>query len=202
MLDFKRHKSSIPAFTYPTFLFQAKTIFTMIEVRFHGRGGQGAVTAASLLADAVFRDGKFPQATPSFGPERRGAPVESYCRISDRFIRTRENIYNPDFVVVLDSGLLDVIDVSKGMKPGGVVVINSPRNPDLKFRTFFCDAMSIAMKEIKRPIVNTAMLGAFAKASGLVSLKSLEDSIRENFPQKIVEANISAVKKAYEEVKE
>ena len=187
---------------YPTFLIEAKTIFTMIEVRFHGRGGQGAVTAASLLADAVFRDGKFPQATPSFGPERRGAPVEAYCRISDRFIRTRENIYSPDFVVVLDPGLLDVIDVTKGLKPEGIVVINSKEKPKLRFRTYHCDALSIAMKEIKRPIVNTAMLGAFAKASGLVSLKSLEESIRENFPHKIVEANVSAVKKAYEEVKE
>ena len=174
----------------------------MIEIRFHGRGGQGAVTAASLLADAVFRDGKFPQATPSFGPERRGAPVEAYCRISDKFIRTRENIYNPDFVVVLDPGLLDVIDITKGMKPKGVVVINSPNKPVLKFRTYYCDALSIAMKEIKRPIVNTAMLGAFAKASGLVSLESLEEAIKEKFPDKIIQSNVSAVKKAYEEVKE
>lgn len=173
----------------------------MIELRIHGRGGQGAVTASELLAIAAFKDGKFSQAFPSFGPERTGAPVEAYCRIADKFISLRTHVYEPDYILVLDESLLSVVDITKGLKKSGVIIINSEKKPSLKFKTYTINANKIALGVLGRPIVNTAMLGAFAKATKLISLKSIEEAIKERFPPELAKKNITAIKQAYEEAK-
>ena len=171
----------------------------MIEIRIHGRGGQGAVTASELLAVSAFKDGKFSQAFPSFGPERTGAPVEAYCRIDDRFINIRTHVYEPDYLLVLDESLLSVVDITKGLKKNGIIIINSEKKPDLKFKTYTINATKIALDVLGRPIVNTAMLGAFAKASKLISLKSIEEAIKERFSPDLAKKNIEAIKQAYDE---
>ncbi len=171
----------------------------MIEIRIHGRGGQGAVSAAELLAIAAFRCGKYSQAFPSFGPERSGAPVESYCRISDNPIKLRAHIYNPDYIIVLDESLLSFSE--KGLQKDGIIVINSKDRCKTGFKPYNIDATSIALKFFTRPIVNTVMLGAFAKATKLVTLESLEEAIMEKFSGSLAEKNIKAVEAAYNEMK-
>ncbi len=171
----------------------------MIEIRIHGRGGQGAVSAAELLAIAAFRCGKYSQAFPSFGPERSGAPVESYCRISDDPIKLRAHIYNPDYIIVLDESLLSFSE--KGLQKDGIIVINSKDRCKTDFKHYNIDATSIALKFFTRPIVNTIMLGAFAKATKLVTLESLKEAIREKFSGSLAEKNIKAVEAAYNEMK-
>ena len=173
----------------------------MIEIRIHGRGGQGAVTASEILAIASFKDGKFSQAFPSFGPERSGAPVEAYCRIDKKFINLRTHIYEPDILLVLDSSLIKSVDITKGLKKNGTIIINSETKPKLFYKLYNIDATSIAMDTIGKPIVNTAMLGAFAKATKLVSLKSIEEALKEKFSGTLLEKNLQAVRKAYNEVK-
>lgn len=173
----------------------------MIEIRIHGRGGQGAVTASELLAVSAFKDGKFSQAFPSFGPERTGAPVEAYCRIDNQFISIRTHVYDPDYLLVLDESLLSVVDITKGLKKSGVIIINSEKKSSLKFKTYTINATKIALDVLGKPIVNTAMLGAFAKASRLVSLKSIEEAIKERFPAELAKKNIEAIKQAYDETK-
>ncbi len=165
----------------------------MIEIRIHGRGGQGAVSAAEILAMAAFRCGKYSQAFPSFGPERSGAPVESYCRIGEKPIKLRTHIYNPDFLVVLDESLLN----TNGLSKSGAIVINSKEKHRTGFKTYSIDATSISLKFFTRPVVNTVMLGAFAKVTKLVTLESLEKAIKEKFPPALAEKNINAVKTAY-----
>ena len=174
----------------------------MIEIRLHGRGGQGAVTASEVLAIAAFKDGKFSQAFPSFGPERTGAPVESYCRIDDVFINMRTHIYEPDFLIVLDPSLLETVDITKGLKKSGTIIINSEKKPEFNYKVFYVNASKIAMDILGRPIVNTAMLGAFAKATGIVTMQSIESALKERFPGPLAEKNIAAVKRAYDETKE
>jgi len=170
----------------------------MIEIRLHGRGGQGAVTAAEILAIAGFLDGKMAQAFPRFGPERRNAPVEAYCRFDDEFISLRAPISEPDCVVVLDPGLLE-LGALDGLKGKGILVINSEKPFGINGRKVYrVDAGCIAMDILKKPIVNTAILGAVAK-TGLVSLKSLLEAIARKMPPKIVAVNQEAAKKAYEE---
>ena len=144
----------------------------MIEIRFHGRGGQGAVTSAELLALAAIGEGKYAQAFPSFGPERRGAPVLAFCRISDQPIKIRANIYEPDIVVVLDSSLLKIVNVAAGMKPNGILITTSKDSPEkvkellkIKNRLAVVDAVKIAMEILGLPITNTTMLGSLVKAS-------------------------------------
>ncbi|MFH0832937.1 MAG: pyruvate ferredoxin oxidoreductase subunit gamma [Candidatus Aenigmatarchaeota archaeon] len=172
----------------------------MIEIRIHGRGGQGAVTASEVLAIAVFKAGKYSQAFPSFGPERSGAPVEAYCRIDNKFINIRTHIYEPDYLLVLDSSLLYSIDITKGLKKNGMIVINSENKIKIKdFKVFNVNATKIAIDVLGKAIVNTAMLGAFAKATNLVSMKNLEEAIKERFPKDLAEKNILAIRKAYEE---
>jgi pyruvate ferredoxin oxidoreductase gamma subunit len=177
----------------------------VIEIRIHGRGGQGAVTAAEILAVAAFKDGKFSQAFPKFGPERRGSPIEAYCRISDEFINLRTFVYNPDYLIILDDSLLDMLDLTQGLKKTGVVVINSEgRGSNRKldgFKVFSINATKIAMDMLGKPIVNTVMLGAFAKATGLVLIKNLTESVGEKFEGELKTRNVSAVKRAYEEMK-
>ncbi len=170
----------------------------MIEIRFHGRGGQGAVTAASLLAKAAGLDGKYAQAFPAFGVERRGAPVRAFCRISERKITLRSQIYSPDFIVVLDDTLLGLPEITEGLKKDSVAVINTKSRPQLKQKTFCYDATSLALEMLGKDIVNTAMLGVFAKASGLVSISSIEKAIEENFPPRLAEVNAKLVRTAYE----
>jgi 2-oxoisovalerate ferredoxin oxidoreductase gamma subunit len=172
----------------------------MIEIRFHGRGGQGAVTAARLLAEAAFNEGKYCQAFPSFGAERRGAPVVAFTRIDDKPIRIRTLVYEPNHVVVLDPTLLEVVNVASGLKRGGIIVINAKEVPEqlkaLKVATV--DATAIALDLLGSPITNTAMLGAFARATKLVSLSSVVKVVDGYFGGKLAEKNVAAVEAAYE----
>ncbi len=168
----------------------------MLEVRFHGRGGQGAVTAAEVLAVAAFGDGKYSQAFGKFGPERRGAPVQSFTRVDESPIRIRQEVYEPDIVVVLDPGLMKVVNVRQGIKEGGILIINTK---DKVPGAWCVDATRIALDTIGKPIVNTAMLGAFSKASGgAVSLESIIKAIKERFPGELGEKNAEAIRKASE----
>ncbi|NYT18199.1 MAG: pyruvate ferredoxin oxidoreductase subunit gamma [Methanobacteriales archaeon] len=174
----------------------------MIEIRFHGRGGQGAVTAAEILAKAAFEDGKYCQAFPFFGAERKGAPVMAFSRIHDKPIRRRYQVYNPDYVVVLDETLLEAVDIVSGLKEGGKVIVNTEE--DLKLdsvEVYTIDATGIALDTLGVPIVNTVMLGAFAKVTGEVTLDSIIKITKETFPGKIGEKNATAAEIAYERVK-
>lgn len=167
----------------------------MINVMFFGRGGQGAVTASELLAKAAFKDNKFAQAFPSFGVERRGAPVQAFCKIDTKFIRSREQIYDPDHVVVFDSSLIDQVNVGKDCK----IIVNSEKNYD-KENVFSVNATKIALETLGVPIVNTSMLGAFC-ATKEVSLKSIKEAISEKFGKR-AEKNLIAAEKAYNYLKE
>jgi len=173
------------------------------EIRIHGRGGQGSVTAAELIALAAFEDGKWCQAFPYFGTERRGAPVTAFARISDKQIRLRSQIYQPDYVIVQDPSLIHAVDVAGGLKENGLLIVNSEKKPsDLKIttsarvKTF--DATKLALEVIGLPIVNTALLGAFSGATGEIRLDSVNKAIRERFPGKVGEKNVAAVKRAYD----
>jgi pyruvate ferredoxin oxidoreductase gamma subunit len=170
----------------------------MREVRFHGRGGQGAVTAATLLAVAAGLDGKYSQAFPSFGTERRGAPVKAFCRIDDRPITIRSQVYNPDYVVVMDSTMLELPDIYSGAKESSLFVINSGKQPELleKVQTKVYDATGLALEVMGKPIVNTAMVGFFAAATGLVSMKSLKQSLESVFSGKVLELNQKIIEEA------
>jgi pyruvate ferredoxin oxidoreductase gamma subunit len=180
----------------------------MIEIRLHGRGGQGTVTAAELLATAAFDDGHEAQAFPAFGVERRGAPVTAFCRIDDKPIRTRSQIYRPDYVILQDPTLLDSVDVLAGLKPGGTMLINSERpaeelglkGDNISITAF--PATRIALEELGRPIMNTAILGAFAGLSGLISFESVESNIRKRFRGELGDKNVAAARRAYELVKQ
>ncbi|XRO75549.1 pyruvate ferredoxin oxidoreductase subunit gamma [Methanocaldococcus sp. 28A] len=173
----------------------------MIEIRFHGRGGQGAVTAAQILAKAAFYDGKFCQAFPFFGVERRGAPVMAFTRIDNKKIRLRSQIYNPDYVVVQDATLLESINVVEGLKENGAVIINTVKDDlNLGFKTYTIDATGIALDVLGIPIVNTAMVGAFAGATKLVTLESVKKAILDTFKGKLGEKNAKAAEVAYNEM--
>jgi pyruvate ferredoxin oxidoreductase gamma subunit len=176
----------------------------MIEIRFHGRGGQGAVTSAELLALSAIAEGKYAQAFPSFGPERRGAPVLAFCRISDQPIKIRANVYEPDIAVVLDASLLAIVNVAAGLKPDGILVTTS-KDPVEKVREILkiknklavVDAVKIAQEVLGLPITNTTMLGSVVKASGVVKKESFLGPFRERFGR-IAEKNISAFERAYQ----
>jgi pyruvate ferredoxin oxidoreductase gamma subunit len=178
----------------------------MIEIRFHGRGGQGAVTSAELLALAAIGEGKYAQAFPSFGPERRGAPVVAFCRISGEKIRIRANIYEPDIVVVLDASLLTVVNVAAGLKPTGVVITTSKDDAakvknilGVKNMVAVVDAVKIATEILGLPITNTTLLGSLVRASGgLVRKESFIPPFKERFGR-IAEKNISAFERAYQD---
>lgn len=174
----------------------------MVEIRFHGRGGQGAVTAANLLADAAIREGKYAQAFPHFGAERRGAPVVAFARISDRPIEIHSRIKHPDIIVVLDPRIFDLVNVADGLKPGGIVVANSTVRRVEGYTNYCVDATGIARRLglviSGWPVVNTTMLGALVRATGIVSLDSILGVVRENFRGKLGEVNSRAVLEAYE----
>ncbi len=175
----------------------------MKEIRIHGRGGQGSVTAAELLAVAAFKDGKFSQAFPAFGVERRGAPVQAFTRINDEIIRLRSQIYEPDYVIVQDPTLLEVVKVQSGIKDDGLILINSEFGPE-KFdlgtdaKVMTVNATKIALDIIGRPIVNTVLLGAFAGASGLINPESIKEAVKAHFPGKVGEKNAEAIQQAYD----
>ena len=176
----------------------------MIEIRFHGRGGQGAVVASNMLADAALREGKHVQAFPFFGVERRGAPVSSFTRINDNPIKIRSQVYNPDYVIVLDSSLIEVVDVTSGLKENGIIIINTDKKPtdfNLSFKVATIDATSIALDNKlgskMAPIVNTSILGAFARVSGIISLESIILAIKESDISK-KEENIKAAEMSYQ----
>jgi 2-oxoacid:acceptor oxidoreductase gamma subunit (pyruvate/2-ketoisovalerate family) len=175
----------------------------MIEVRIHGRGGMGAVTSAELIATACFYDGKWAQAFPSFGVERRGSPVQAFCRINDKPIRVHEHVYEPDYVVVLDDSLVQSAGVFNGLKKNGVAVIASNKNasafvpPQKTQKVFVVDAYKIAREITGKPIVNTVMVGAFARVSGLVSIQNLKKAVLERFSGEIGEKNARAVETCF-----
>ncbi|KYH38871.1 MAG: pyruvate/ketoisovalerate oxidoreductase subunit gamma [Candidatus Bathyarchaeota archaeon B23] len=180
----------------------------MIEVRFHGRGGQGAWTASLLLAQGGLREGKYVQSFPAFGPERAGAPITSYTRISDAPIDIHSGIYEPDAVVVLDPTLLGP-SVVEGLKSGGKIVVNTPNSPEAvreslglrEVEVWTIDATSLALETLRRPITNTVMLGALIKAEEIVKLNSLFEAVRERFRGEVGELNVKVIETAYREVR-
>ena len=178
----------------------------MIEIRFHGRGGQGTVVASKILADAMAKEGNYVQAYPEFGVERRGAPVFAFIRVDNKPIYDKSRIYTPDHVVVVDPTLVEAIDVTDGLKDGGYIIINSPKKPEEfkfpdKFRVFTIDATDIAVRHqlgtLAAPIVNAAIVGAVVKILKLTKLESLIEAIREGVPLK-QEENVQAAIEAYE----
>lgn len=178
----------------------------MLEVRIHGRGGQGAVLASLVLARAAFRKDAFVQSFPEFGVERRGAPVSAFLRVSEAPIFIRSKIYAPDCVVVLDQTLLEIPSVLDGLKPEGILILNYSQNESLPpyasiWRTFRVDASALAssleLGNATVPIVNTVMVGAFAKATDLVSLNNLSEAIAETFPENS-QKNIAAAQLGFE----
>ena len=179
----------------------------MLEIRFHGRGGQGAVTSAELIAVAAIGTGKFAQAFPSFGPERRGAPVVAFCRVDDKRILARAKVYEPDVVVVLDSGLLTLIDPVEGLKPNGILIINSKKSYEeimdschFNCRVGIVNADEIAREELGRVIVNTTMMGAVIKATGLFGIDDIRGPMLDRFGPKLGEKNMKALQRAYNEL--
>jgi len=180
----------------------------ILEVRWHGRGGQGAWTASELLARAAVYEDKFIQSFPEFGPERMGAPVTAFTRISTEPIRIHCAVYNPDIVAVLDPTLLKTVPVIEGLNDDGVIIINSKDNPteirnllnsDIG-KVWSVPATDIAIKILGMPITNTAMLGAVAHVTGIVNLKSVEKIVNGRFRRDIAEKNFAVIKEAYEEV--
>jgi len=180
----------------------------MFQIRIHGRGGQGVVTAAEMLSMAAFEEGRHAQAFPSFGSERTGAPVRAFCRIADHEIRLREPIMAPDALVIQDPTLLHQVDVFAGLKKGGYILINTSKSfEELGLADYVRDwpadrlltvpATEMARKHVGRPVPNGPLLGSFAAASGLIQLESVIKAIRSRFTGKIAEGNIAAATEAY-----
>ena len=180
---------------------------SLMEIRWHGRGGQGAVTSTEIMAQAAISEGKFAQAFPSFGPERRGAPVQAFNRIDSREpVRIRADILQPDYVVVLDPSLLDKVNVTSGLKKGGWVIVNTRKNASeiksefkIKYPVATVNATKIAREVLGVPIVNTTMLGAVVKITGVIDKKSTHAPLEKRFGR-LGERNIKAMETAYEEV--
>ncbi len=178
----------------------------LMEIRWHGRGGQGAVTSAELLAQAAISEGKYAHAFPSFGPERRGAPVLAFVRISGKQpIKIRAEITEPDVVVVLDPGLLRIVNVTSGLKGNGIVVVNTRKQAEQIRQEFgissllaTVDATKIAQELLGVPITNTTMIGAVVRASKVVELESVVEPLKHRFGR-LAERNINAMRRAYEE---
>ncbi len=187
----------------------------MMEIRWHGRGGQGAKTAALLLGEAAIQDGKFVQAFPEYGPERMGAPVQAFNRISDQPITLHCSVSNPQVVVVLDAGLLDAVDVTAGLAENGILLINTPQTPaEIRRRLnwqggklYTVDASAISLATIQRNVPNTPMMGALIKATSILDFETMLSDTRHKLEKKfknrpeIVEGNVTAIRRAYEEVK-
>ena len=178
----------------------------MRELRIHGRGGQGSVTAAELIATAAFTGGVYAQAFPAFGVERRGAPVQAFVRFSNEKIRLRSQVYEPDYIIVQDSTLIRDVNVFAGMSEGGIAIINTEKkgtyNLPAGVRLIIIDATKIALEEIGLPITNTTLMGAFAAASDEITLDALKGAIEDRFPGKLAATNFAAAKRAYNMVSE
>jgi len=187
----------------------------VVEIRWHARGGQGAKTASELLAEAAFNTGKYVQGFPEYGPERMGAPIAAYNRVSDKKIRVHSNIYEPDFAVVLDESLVECVDLTAGLKESGAIVVNTSKTPD-EVRTELggyngkvctIDAKVISEDCLGRYFPNTPMLAAIVKVSGVMDddtfIKSMEESLKHKFGSKtqVIEGNMNALKRAMSEVK-
>jgi pyruvate ferredoxin oxidoreductase gamma subunit len=186
-----------------------------MEIRWHGRGGQGTVTAAKVFADACLSGGRHVQAFPEYGPERAGAPLRAFNRISDRELRLHCPVMNPNIVVVVDATLLDSIDIAAGVPDDAAFIINSSKDPkELRAklhakpsqRVFTVDATKIAVDTIGRPMPNATLVGALTKVSGLITIEAamsdVEKSFGKKFSRKVIEGNIDATKRGYEEVLE
>ncbi len=188
----------------------------LVEIRWHGRGGQGAKTAALLLADVAFKTGKFVQGFPEYGPERMGAPITAYNRISSNSIRVHSNIYEPDFVVVVDEGLLETVDVAQGLKADGAIVVNTAKQPDeikkhlngYSGKVYTIDARKVSEACLGRYFPNTPMLAAIVKVSEVMDKDIFFNEMKNSFSHKfaskpeVIEGNMNALKMAYDEVKE
>ena len=184
----------------------------LTEIRWHGRGGQGAVTAAKMVAELALGEGKFFQAFPEYGPERSGAPIVAFTRVSDTPIQVYAGVEHPQIVVVLDPSLLGIVDVTNGAPDDAIVLVNSEMSPaELRkhyklegFRYFTIAATRIAVETIRRPIPNTPMVGALTRITGLFDVDDVVTFLREDFgkkfPPKVVEGNIAAITRSYEEV--
>ncbi len=188
----------------------------LIEIRWHGRGGQGTKTASLLLADAAFNTGKYIQGFPEYGPERMGAPITAYNRISDDPITVHSNIYEPDYVVVVDDTLLETVDVTAGLKTNGAIVINTTKSEDYlksvlkgyKGKVYTIDARKVSIQALGRYFPNTPMLAAIVKVTGIMNdedfLKDMEGSFKHKFAKKpeVIDGNMKALEMALKEVKE
>ena len=188
----------------------------MIEIRWHGRGGQGAKTASLLLADAAFNTGKYIQGFPEYGPERMGAPITAYNRISDNPIRIHSNIYEPDYVVVVDDTLLESVDVTAGLKEEGAIVINTTKDgetlksllKEYKGKVYTIDARKVSMETLGKYFPNTPMLAAIVKVSGIMKeedfIKDMEGSFKHKFAKKpeVIDGNMKALTLALSEIKQ
>ncbi len=186
-----------------------------VEIRWHGRGGQGAKTASLLLAEAAFNTGKYIQGFPEYGPERMGAPITAYNRISDNKIRIHSNIYEPDYVVVVDESLIKDVDVAAGLKKDGAILVNTQKEPaevkeqlkGFEGKVYTVDAMTISIESLGKYFPNTPMLGAIVKVSGVMTeeefIASMEESFKHKFASKpeVIEGNMKAIKRALQEVK-
>jgi pyruvate ferredoxin oxidoreductase gamma subunit len=184
----------------------------LTEIRWHARGGQGAKTAATMLAEIVLNEGKYGQGFPDYGPERMGAPMRGFTRISDKPIRMHSAVYNPNVVIVLDPTLLDVVDVLEGTNDDTVIIINTADTMDIiskklkigNRRLWILNGTKIALDTIGRPIPNTPMLGALVRATELIKLDTLYTDLRKKFgkkfPERVIQGNLDAIKRAYEEV--
>jgi pyruvate ferredoxin oxidoreductase gamma subunit len=186
----------------------------VVEVRWHGRGGQGAKTASELLAEAAFNTGKYVQGFPEYGPERMGAPITAYNRISDENIRIHSNIYEPNYVVVVDETLIESVDVTAGLKEDGAIIVNTAKSPEeikasldgYKGKVCTIDARAISIDCLGRYFPNTPMLAAVVKVSGIMDtdafIKDMDTSFANKFANKphVVEGNMNAVKRAVQEV--
>lgn len=180
----------------------------MHEVRIHGRGGQGAVLASAILAQALIADGKHAVAIPSFGFERRGAPVAAFLKFSDQPIRAMTNVYHPDCIICIDPTVSQVVDIFAGMKPGGTVVLTTKSSldqlklPDHVARVGLCDAVGIALAIFQRPLTNAIMLGAFARTTGLLSLDALKEALQEmDFRDAGLTQNLAAAERGFNETR-
>lgn len=187
----------------------------VVEIRWHGRGGQGAKTASLLLADAAFNTGKFIQGFPEYGPERMGAPITAYNRISNDRLTIHSNIYEPDYVVVVDDTLLESVDVTSGLKESGAIIVNTPRSPEeikpllkgYKGKVCTIDARAISIDTLGKYFPNTPMLGAVVKVSKIMDenkfLEDMVESFKHKFAKKpeVVEGNIKALERSMQEVK-
>ena len=188
---------------------------SMVEIRWHGRGGQGAKTASLLLANAAFNTGKYVQGFPEYGPERMGAPITAYNRISDERCTIHSNIYDPDYVVVMDETLLSAVDVTKGLKQEGAIIVNSEKDPKqiigklkgYKGKVCVIDARKISEEIMGKNFPNVPMLGAVVKISGLIPedkfIADMESSFRHSFASKpqMIEGNMAVLKRSMQEVK-